>query len=138
MEPDGLTRWVSGFDQAETVERLRRAIVDLGMTIAAEIDHAAAAASAGLHLRPTRVLVFGNALAGTPLMQVAPTIGIDLPLRALVWTDEDGTTWLACNDPGWVAARHGARAGTGLQLAAMRKALDAAANRATTRDPGSA
>ena len=134
MEPDGLTRWMSSFDQTETVDRLRAAVVAAGMTIAAQIDHAGAAASAHLALRPTCLLIFGNALAGTPLMELAPTIAIDLPLKALVWTDEDGTTWLATNDPGWIAARHGARTGTELQLAAMRRALATVADRTTRRD----
>lgn len=137
MEPDGLSKWMSSFDQAETLGRLSKAVADLGMTIAARIDHSAAATSASLTLRPTCLLVFGNAQAGTPLMQIAPTIGIDLPLKALVWTDEYGTTWLAYNEPGWVAARHGARAGTELQLGAMRTALATLADRATRRAVGS-
>ena len=78
------------------------------MTILARIDHAAAAANVGMALRPTEVLIFGNPLAGTPLMQAAQTIGIDLPLKALVWQDDAGKTWLAYNDPTWLARRHGA------------------------------
>ena len=136
MEPDGLTQWMSSFDQAVTVERLREAIVEQGMAIVAQVDHSAAAASAGLKLRPMVVLLFGNALAGTPLMQAAPTVGIDLPLKALVWTDEEGATWLAYNDPGWLAARHGARAGNELVLATMRKVLAAVADSATRRIGG--
>jgi uncharacterized protein (DUF302 family) len=136
MEPDGLTRWMSSFDQAVTMERLREAVVEQGMTVVAQVDHAAAAASAGLQLRPTVVLLFGNALAGTPLMQAAPTVGIDLPLKALVWTDEEGATWLAYNDPGWLAARHGARAGNELVLATMRKVLATVADSATRRTGG--
>jgi uncharacterized protein (DUF302 family) len=135
MEPDGLTTWMSSFDQAETVSRLREAITDLGMTISAQIDHDVAAEAAGLKLRPTCVLLFGNAHAGTPLMVAAPTIAIDLPLKALVWTDEDGRTWLACNEPGWIAARHGVRTGVELQLGAMRRALATVADRATRRAP---
>ena len=129
---------MSSFDQQETLTRLKKAIADLGMTIAAEIDHGAAAAAASLSLQPTCLLVFGNAHAGTPVMQIAPTIAIDLPLKALVWTDQDGTTWLAYNEPGWVAARHGARAGAELQLSAMRKALATVADRATRRELGPA
>lgn len=133
MEPDGLSQWMSSFDQTETLDRLSKAIRDLGMTIFSQIDHAAAATSASLSLRPTCLIVFGSAHAGTPLIQAAPTIAIDLPLKALVWTDDDGTTWLAYNDPGWIAARHGARAGTELQLGAMRTALATLADRATRR-----
>ncbi len=138
MEPDGLTRWMSSFDQAVTMEKLHEAVVEQGMTIVAQIDHAAAAAAAGLELRPTVVLLFGNALAGTPLMQAAPTVGIDLPLKALVWTDEEGATWLAYNDPSWLAARHGARAGNELVLATMRKVLATVADSATRRIGGPA
>ena len=78
-----------------------------GMTVFAHIDHAAGAAAAGLPLRPTEVLIFGNAKAGTPLMEATQTVGIDLPLRVLVWRDENGTTWLSYNDPAWLAERHG-------------------------------
>ncbi|WP_347336339.1 DUF302 domain-containing protein [Bradyrhizobium viridifuturi] len=73
----------------------------------AQIDHAAGAASAGLALRPTELFVFGNAKGGTPLMQVTQTIGIDLPLKALVWQDDAGDCWLSYNDPAWLAERHG-------------------------------
>lgn len=135
MEPDGLTTWMSSLGQQETLARLRKAVADLGRTIAAEIDHGAAAGAANLPLQPACLVVFGNARAGTPLMRIAPTIAIDLPLKALVWTDGDGTTWLAYNEPGWVAARHGARAGAEPQLGAMRKALATVAERATRRDP---
>jgi uncharacterized protein (DUF302 family) len=73
----------------------------------ARIDHAAAAAEVGMELAPTEVVIFGNPRAGTPLMQAAPTMVIDLPLKALVWQDGAGKTWLAYNDPAWLAARHG-------------------------------
>ena len=104
MTPDGLTIRQSGFGPRETMDRLVAAVTGHGMSILARIDHAAAAATAGLALRPTEVLIFGNASAGTPLMQTAPTLGIDLPLKALVWQDEAGATWLAYNDPMWLAA----------------------------------
>ena len=60
-----------------------------------------------LSLRPTEVLIFGNARAGTPLMEATQTIGIDLPLKVLVWRDENGATWLSYNDPAFLAHRHG-------------------------------
>lgn len=138
MEQDGLTRWVSSYGLTETMQRLRSAIADHGMAVVAHIDHGAAAAQAGLALRPIEVLIFGNARAGTPLMQVSPTAGIDLPLKALVWTDEDGATWLAYNDPGWIASRHKARSGNDRVLEAMRKALAAVADKATRRETGAA
>ena len=86
-----------------------------GMTVMARIDHGAAAAKVGLELRPTEVVFFGNPSAGTPLMQAAQTMAIDLPLRALVWQDAEGRTWLAYNDPEWLAQRHDAIAGDGAQ-----------------------
>ena len=98
----------------------------------ARIDHAAAAAAIGMELRPTEVLIFGSPRAGTPLMQAAQTVGIDLPLKPLVWQDEDGTTWLAYNDPQWLAQRHGVDAGLDRTFHAMADALAAVAREATT------
>jgi len=97
----------------------------------ARIDQAAAAAAIGMELRPTEVLIFGNPRAGTPLMEAVQTIGIDLPLKALVWRDEDGTTWLAYDDPQWLAPRHGVDAGLDRTLHAMADALAAVAREAT-------
>ena len=71
------------------------------------MDHAAGAHEVGLELRPTELLIFGNARGGTPLMQDNQTAGIDLPLKALAWADASGQTWLSYNDPAWIAARHG-------------------------------
>ena len=78
-----------------------------GMTVFAHIDHAAGAAAVGLPLRPTELLIFGNAKTGTPLMQSTQMSGIDLPLKALVWQDASGTAWLSYNDPAFIARRHG-------------------------------
>lgn len=102
------------------------------MTVMARIDHAAAAEKAGLALRPTEVLVFGNPKVGTPLMQAVPTLAIDLPLKALVWQDDAGKTWLAWNDPAWIKDRHGGAAAMDETLAAMSAALTMMAGRATT------
>jgi uncharacterized protein (DUF302 family) len=113
------------------MDRLAAAVTARGMTILARIDHAAAAAEVGLALRPTQVLIFGNPRAGTPLMQAAPTIGIDLPLKALIWQDEAGRTWLSYNEPKWLAHRHGAEASTAQVLGAMTDALVAVATEAT-------
>jgi uncharacterized protein (DUF302 family) len=107
MPIDGLTTIRSSFDPKQTIDRLEAEVKAKGMTVFARVDHAAGAAAAGLPLRPTEVLIFGNAKGGTPLMQAAQTIGIDLPLKALVWQDASGTTWLSYNDPVWLAKRHG-------------------------------
>ena len=124
---DGLTTVPSALGPKETMDRLEGAVRGKGLTVFVRVDHAAGAAEAGLPLRPTELLVFGNARAGTPLMQAAQTAGIDLPLKALVWQDAEGKTWLSYNDPRWIAARHGAHvdalaASLGAALAALAKA----------------
>jgi len=86
----------------------------------------------GLELRPTELLIFGNAKGGTPLMQAKQTIGIDLPLKALVWQDASGSTWLSYNDPRWLAERHGLGREVEAMVSAMTAALDAVARAATT------
>lgn len=106
MTPEGLTRVESRFSPSETAERLVAAVTSRGMALMARVDHAAAAATAGLELPPTEVLMFGNPRAGTPMMAAARTAGIDLPLKALIWLD-GGKTWIAYNEPQWIAARHG-------------------------------
>ncbi|HZZ62805.1 MAG TPA: DUF302 domain-containing protein [Roseiarcus sp.] len=131
MAPEGLITVGSQFEPKETMDRLAAAVEAHGLAILARIDHAAAAVEAGLDLRPTEVLIFGNPRAGTPLMQAAQTIGIDLPLKALVWQDEGGRTWLSYNDPRWLAGRHGAAVGAEKLLAAMASGLAAVAGEAT-------
>jgi uncharacterized protein (DUF302 family) len=101
------------------------------MTVFARIDHAAGAREAGLALKPTLLLVFGNARGGTPLMQADQGIGIDLPLKMLAWEDAGGRTWLAYNDPAWLAQRHGLGAGVAPTVNAMTAALGAIAQKAT-------
>ena len=91
----------------ETVVRLKSLLSKKGIQVFADIDHAAGAQKVGLSLRPTRLLVFGNPQAGTPLMQSQQTIGLDLPLRILVWEDEAGKVWLAYHRPANLAQRHG-------------------------------
>jgi uncharacterized protein (DUF302 family) len=88
------------------MNRFEAGIKAHGMTVFARINHAALAEQAGLVLRPTEVILLGNPRGGTPLMQANQTIGIDLPLKALVWQDAAGKTWLSYNDPAWLARRH--------------------------------
>jgi uncharacterized protein (DUF302 family) len=107
MAVQGLTTIKSSHAPQETMNRLEAAVRAKGLTVFARIDHAGGASAAGLSLRPTEVLIFGNANGGTPLMQSVQTAGIDLPLKALVWQDAAGETWLSWNDPAWLAARHG-------------------------------
>src|SRR5580698_764710 len=103
----GLTTEPSHFSPKETMDRLQAEVKARNMTVFARIDHAAGAAEAGLSLGPTELLIFGAARGGTPLMQAAQTTGIDLPLKALVWQDAAGKTWLSYNEPRWLAERHG-------------------------------
>src|SRR5215470_1935579 len=104
---EGLTTIPSPFGAKETMDRLETEIRAHGMDVFARIDHAAGAAKVGLTLRPTELIIFGNARGGTPLMQSVQTVGIDLPLKALVWQDATGKTWISYNEPSWIAQRHG-------------------------------
>jgi len=104
---EGLTTVPSQRGPKETMDRLEAELRAEAMTIFARIDHAAGAREAGLELRPTEVVIFGNARGGTPLMQLGQTAGIDLPLKALVWQDAKHKTWISYNEPSWIAQRHG-------------------------------
>ena len=129
---DGLTTMRSSLGPQETVSRLANAIGAKGLTIFARIDHAAGAAEAGLTLRPTTLLVFGDAKGGTPLMQASQAIGIDLPLKALIWQDAEGSTWLSYNDPRWLAERHGLGQEAQARIGALSEALETLALAATS------
>ncbi|MEO8904285.1 MAG: DUF302 domain-containing protein [Polyangiaceae bacterium] len=128
---DGLETKASAFGPVETMDRLVAAIEAKGMTVFARIDHAAGAAQAGLVLRPTALLIFGNARAGTPLMQEGQVIGLDLPLKALVWQDAAHATWLSYNSPQALVARYGLSEAAGPVANAMAAALTALARAAT-------
>ncbi len=91
---EGLTSIESTFGPKETMDRLEAEIHQKGMNVFARIDHAAGAANVGLALAPTELIIFGNPRGGTPLMQSVQTVGIDLPLKALVWQDAANKTWL--------------------------------------------
>ncbi|MEO6408408.1 MAG: DUF302 domain-containing protein [Burkholderiaceae bacterium] len=91
-----------------TMDRLEETVKQRGLNVFARIDHAAGAAKIGKTLRPTELLIFGNPQGGTPLMECAQSVGIDLPLKALVWEDAAGQVWLSYNDPAFIAKRHGA------------------------------
>jgi uncharacterized protein (DUF302 family) len=131
MAADGLVSLRSSSGPQDTLNRLEAAVKAKGMTVFAHIDHAAGAAAAGLPLRPTDLLIFGNAKGGTPLMEIVQAIGIDLPLKALVWQDVTGNTWVSYNDPAWLARRHGIDPATDATTAALSAMLDAIAKAAT-------
>jgi|HubBroStandDraft_4_1064222.scaffolds.fasta_scaffold14213_4 uncharacterized protein (DUF302 family) len=98
-------RCAGGVDEAAT--RIERAVTAAGMKVFARIDQAAEARAVGLTMRPTVIILFGSARGGTPLMVARPTVAIDLPLKALVWQDDRGQTWLAYNTPQLLVERHG-------------------------------
>jgi uncharacterized protein (DUF302 family) len=123
MSENGLITTPSQRGAKETMDRLEAAVTAAGMTVFARIDHAAGAAEAGLTMLPTEVLILGNAKGGTPLMQSRATIGIDLPLKMLVWQDAQGQTWLTHNDPHYLAQRHGIGAAADGIIATMSAAL---------------
>ena len=129
MMPPGLTTIASAFGPKETADRLAAAVTAKGLTVFARIDHAAGAQAVGMELRPTEVLLFGNAKGGTPLMQAQQSAGIDLPLKALVWQNKTGQTFLSYNDPHWIAERHGIDAPA--VVTALTNALAALAKAAT-------
>ncbi len=133
MAVDGLTTVSSTFGVRQTMDRLETDIKAKSLTVFVRIDHAAGAAEAGLPLRPTELLIFGAAKAGTPLMQAQPTIGIDLPLKALVYEDQAGRVWLSYNDPRWLVQRHGLGIGVDRIVNSMADAIAAAATKATKR-----
>ena len=105
---DGLIAVKSPYGAKETMDRFAAVVKERGLNVFARIDHAAGAAKVGKSLRPTEVLVFGNPQGGTPFMECAQTVGIDLPLKALVWQDASSQVWLGYNDPTYLAGRHDA------------------------------
>jgi uncharacterized protein (DUF302 family) len=106
-EPDnGLVHLKSSHSVRETIARLESTLKERGLFLFGRIDHSAAAAEAGLQMRPTEVLLFGNPRGGTPMMLAAPTLAIDLPFKALVWEDTTGQVWLTYNTPEYLKRRH--------------------------------
>jgi uncharacterized protein (DUF302 family) len=122
----------SAHGATETVGRLKALLAQKGSEVFAHIDHAAAAEKVGLPLRPTQVLIFGNPKAGTPLMQGRQTIGLDLPLRVLVWEDEAGKVWLTYRRVEETVRRHHVP-GLGETVKALDDGLAALARAATAR-----
>lgn len=103
---DGLETVESRYDMETTIERLHGALEEAGMNVFTEVDHAAGAENAGMRLQPTHVVMFGNPEVGTRLMQCGRSAAIDLPMKALIWEDEDGVH-VGYNSADYLAARHG-------------------------------
>ena len=132
MTVEGLTTVPSVHSVKDTIDRLESDVKSKGMTVFARVDHAAGAKAVDMALRPTELLIFGNAKGGTPLMQASQTIGIDLPLKALAWEDADGKVWLSYNEPAWLAARHGLPAETAEATQRLTSAIAAISKAAAT------
>jgi uncharacterized protein (DUF302 family) len=128
---DGLITVPSLFGPKETMDRLEADVRAKGMHVFLRVDHAAGASTAGLDLHPTEVLIFGNPQAGTKLMQHNQAIGLELPLKVLVWQDAAGKTWLAYDEPRWLAARFGIAEQTTAVTDAMTSGLATFAKHAT-------
>jgi uncharacterized protein (DUF302 family) len=122
--PSGVVVLASFYPVARTVDRLESLFKEKGIMIFARIDFSGDASRAGLQMRPEQMLIFGNPRGGTPLMQAVPTVGLDLPLKALVWEDAEGKTWLAYNDPKYIVQRHGVESNLSANLAAVIPLLE--------------
>ena len=107
-QPDrGIVTRPSPFSVEETVDRLQKILAAKGIRLFVLVDHSGEAEKAGLTMPPTKLLIFGNPAAGTPVMLAAPTAALDLPLKILVWQDPSGAVQISWNSPGWLQQRHG-------------------------------
>jgi len=129
LAQDGMTVVPSAHDVAATMDKLEAIVTEKGMKVMARVNHGANAEKAGMELRPTELLIFGNPKVGTPLMKCSQSIAIDLPQKMLVWQDADGKTFLAFNDPAYLKGRH-ATAGCDAVFEKVSGALNAFANAA--------
>jgi uncharacterized protein (DUF302 family) len=131
VSEDGLVTIASKHTVSETIDLLEKALKAKDITVFARIDHSAGAASVAMTLRPTELLIFGNPRGGTPLMQSNQTVGIDLPLKILVWQDTGGQVWLTYSDPTWLAWRHHLSSATDANVGALKLLLETVTKSAT-------
>src|SRR5215467_125059 len=103
----GIVSIPSHYSVPETLARVQGLLTKNGVTIFALVDHSGEAANVGLTMRPTQLLIFGSPATGTPVMLAAPSVAIDLPLKALAWQDAQGKVWLSYNEPEYLQNRHG-------------------------------
>lgn len=127
---DGLIAVQSRHSVQQTADKLEDVLEEKGMKIFQRISHSDGAESAGLELRPTELVIFGNPKVGTPLMQCSQSVAIDLPQKALIWEDANGQVWLGYNDPEYLQERHGIE-GCDQVIGKIEKALGAFAKAAT-------
>ena len=104
---NGIVDKPSNHSVDETVEKLKGILQGKGVTVFAMVDHSGEAAKVGMKMRPTKLLIFGSPKAGTPLMQASPSVAIDLPLKILIWEDEQGKVWVSYNSAAYLQERHG-------------------------------
>jgi len=103
---DGIINLSSHHSVDQTTAKLEEILIARGVKLFALVDHSGEAERAGMRMRPTKLMIFGSPKAGTPLMIAAPSIAIDLPLKLLVWEDENGKVWISYNSPDYLQARH--------------------------------
>jgi uncharacterized protein (DUF302 family) len=125
--PEGMVTIASSRSVADTVTRLEALLKEHGVTVFARIDFSADAARAGLAMRPEQLLIFGNPKAGTPLLVQKPSIGLDLPLKALVWEDGEARVFIGYNDPRYLVERHGVETALEKNLSAVVPLIELAA-----------
>jgi uncharacterized protein (DUF302 family) len=123
-ETDGIVHKRSALSVAGTVDRLTEVIQAAGARIFTVVDHSGEAERVGLSLRDTKLLIFGNPAAGTPVMAASPLVALDLPLKVLVWADDGGSVWMSYLDPAWLAARHGLSGALAAPLSAVDRLTD--------------
>ncbi|HYM07976.1 MAG TPA: DUF302 domain-containing protein [Terriglobales bacterium] len=111
LPDNGMVHLSSPYSVAETIKRLEAVLQTQGLTEFCRIDHSGEAEKAGLKMPPTQVVIFGSPKGGTPLMVAAPTVAIDLPLKALIWEDGGGKVWVSYNTPEYLQHRHNLPAG---------------------------
>jgi uncharacterized protein (DUF302 family) len=104
--PEGIVASQSRYSVDETVAKLESLLKEKGIKLFTIVDHSGEAASAGLSMPPSKVLIFGNPKGGTPIMLAAPSAALDLPLKILVSEDAEGKVWLSWNDPAYLQQRH--------------------------------
>ena len=107
MPDNGIVRKASNYSVEETLRKLQATLAAKAVTVFALIDHSGEAEKVGMQMPPTKLLIFGNPKAGTPLMTASPSIALDLPMKALVWEDADGKVWISYNSAAYLQARHG-------------------------------
>ena len=124
LDDKGMVHRSSPHSVPETLQRLESTLAKRGIPVLARIDHSGAAAAVGLQMKPTELVIFGNAKVGTPLMLSAPTVALDLPLKALVWEDAEGKVWVSTNTPEYLQERHGFAAELKANIAGIRMIVD--------------